>query len=190
MRIAKLLVLPLIFAMPTGVCFSQSNTTAAADLSGVWELDAARSGIAKSKNSSPEQIKITHHDPQLTIRRMVKGDGVQEEREFTYYTDGRGETNPAKWLVTDSGLESWRPSEIESTTIWDKDKVVTRSVEMSIGGAAVFKADVSDEWRLSSDGKTLTEITRTVPNKNLKGNAAVVVGDGTGIKTIYKLISK
>jgi hypothetical protein len=188
MRITKLLLLPLILALPTGVYFSQSNKTVVADLSGTWEVDLGRSGFAKSKNSSPEQIKITHHDPQLTIRRMVKGDGVQEEREFTYYTDGRGETNPAAWLGTDSSLESWRPSEIRSTTIWDKDKVVTRSVRMSIGGSAVYQADASDEWRLSSDGKTLTEITRTVPNQDLKGNAAV--SNGTNSKLVYKLISK
>ena len=186
MRITKLLLLILISAVSAGICFSQSNKTVITDLSGTWEL----SGFAKSKNRSPEQIKITHHDPQLTIRRVVFGDndGVHKEREFTYYTDGRGETNPAPWLGTDSSMESWRPSKIESKTIWDKDKVVTRSVEMSIGGAAVFQAEITDEWRLSSDGKTLTEIKRTVPNKDLKGNAAA--GDGSESKLVYKLISK
>ena len=147
--------------------------------------------MAKSKKSSPERIKITHHDPELTIRRKVSIDGVAEERDLIYYTDGRGETNPTTaWVTPKPGSESWRPKETKSKTAWSKNKVVTRSVSQTFGGAAVFEFEVIDQWRLSSDGKTLTKTTKTVPNRNLTGNAAFVIGEGAEFKEVYKLISK
>ena len=188
----RVILLLICLAAWVAVGFGQSNKTRTQpDLSGIWEFDAARSNVATSKKSSPERIKITHHDPELTIRRQVSVNGVKEERDLTYYTDGRGETNPTTaWVTTNPGSESWRPRETKSKTTWSKTKVVTRSLSQTFGSAAVFEFEIVDQWGLSSDGKTLTKTTKTVPNRNLTGNAAFVIGNGAEFKEVYKLISK
>jgi len=185
---AILLLICLVTAVP--VCLCQSNETVKPDLSGTWEVEAPHQKKAKAPDSPPERIKINHHDPEFIIRRMVQTDGVPEERELTYYTDGRGETNTRAGLTTNTDFESWRPRETESKTIWSKDKIVTRSVEQSIASAAIFIHETVDEWKLSSDGKTLTKTTRTMAKKDVQGNAASTAGDGIELKTVYKLISK
>ncbi|HXT63291.1 MAG TPA: hypothetical protein VN696_09670 [Pyrinomonadaceae bacterium] len=188
----KVILLLICLVGCVAVCFGQSNKTPVRpDFTGTWELDAARSNVAKSKKSSPERIKITHHDPELTIRRKVSIDGVAEERDLIYYTDGRGETNPTTaWVTTNPGSESYRPRDTKSKTTWNKTKVVTRSVSQSFASGGVFEFEIVDEWRISSDGKSLTKTTKTVPNRNLTGNAAFVIGNGTEFKEVYKLISK
>jgi hypothetical protein len=171
--------------------FGQSSNTPKPDLSGTWEFDDARSNVAKSKSSSPEQIKITHHDPELIIRRKVNINGVRQERDLTYYTDGRGERNPTTtWVTTNPGSDSFKPSETASKTTWSKDKIVTRSFTRSNAGAAIMYFEIIDELRLSSDGKTLTKTTRFVPPKDMSPNVGFVAGTRTDLKTVYKLISK
>jgi hypothetical protein len=186
----KVLLLLICLATCVPVCLSQSNEPAKPDLSGTWEVEAPHQKKAKATDIPPEQIKITHRDPELIIRRTVQNDGVAEERELIFYTDGRGETNTRAGLTTNTGFESWQPRETESKTIWSKDKIVTRSVEQSISSAAIYVHETVDEWQLSSDGKTLTKTTRTTAKKDVQGNAASTAGDGIELKTVYKLISK
>jgi hypothetical protein len=185
----KVLFLLTCLVTLAATCFGQSNIPKP-DLSGTWEFDAARSNVAKSKNSLPEQLKITHHDPELIIRRKVNINGVPEERDLTYYTDGRSERNPTTdWLTTNPGSDSFKPSETASKTTWSKDKIVTRSISRSYLGTAIIEFEIIDELRLSSDGKTLTKTTKFVPSKDMR-NIAFVAGMGTDFKTVYKLISK
>jgi hypothetical protein len=186
----KVLLLPICLVALAAICFSQSSNTGKPDLSGTWEFDAARSNFARSR-SSPEQIKITHHDPELIIRRKIIVNRVSEERELTYYTDGRGEKNPTtSWVTTNPGSDSFKPSETASKTTWSKDKIVTRSVSRFYAGAETMEFEIIDEWRLSSDGQTLTKTTRTVPMRTVNSNGVFVSGRGTDMKAIYKLISK
>jgi hypothetical protein len=63
-------------------------------------------------------------------------------------------------------------------------------VSQTFGGGAVFEFEIVDEWRLSSDGKTLTKTSKTIPSRSLTGNAAFVIGNGAEFKEVYKLISK
>ena len=187
----KVILLPIYLVALAAIAFGQSTSKVKPDLSGTWEFDAARSNVAKSKSSSPEQIKITHHDPELIIRRKVIVNGLPEERDLSYYTDGRGERNPTTaWVTTNPGSYSIRPSAIESKTAWSKDKIVTRSVSRVSAGAAIVEFEIIDEWRLSSDGKTLIKTTRTVHKTNVTPNDAFVVGSGAEFKAVYKLISK
>src|ERR1700741_2683841 len=63
------------------------------DFSGTWLLDSPKGNVGSS--TTPDQpVKITHHDPELRITRMVQSNGQLNGRDFVYYTDGRGETNP------------------------------------------------------------------------------------------------
>src|SRR5215831_1861428 len=159
------------------------------DPTGTWEFDRVRRLVAKSHKSPPEQIKITFVDPELKIRRQVPINGVLEERELTYYTDGRGETNPTTgWMTTDPDAQSIAPAVTKSKTGWSREKIVTQSSERSYLGGAIFDYETVQEWRLSSDGKTLTQTTRSViktPPINTP-----MFGNATEFKAVYKLISK
>src|SRR5437868_15129017 len=103
MRFTKLLALLILLAASAANGLAQANKSKPKpDFSGTWELDRKRSNVGKSNSSSPpEQITITHHDPELKIRKKVLVNGLLEERELTYYTDERGETNPTTaWITT------------------------------------------------------------------------------------------
>ena len=70
-------------------------------------------------------------------------------KEFTYYTDERGETNQATLGV----------GEVKSKTKWDGDKVVSEASIERRGQSGPYKLDVTQKWQVSSDGKTLTNTT-------------------------------
>ena len=186
----KAILLPIGVVAFSIICLAQSDKSVKPDLTGTWEIDAARSGRDKSE-TSPEQIRITQHDPEFIIHRKVTIKGAPAHHDFIYYTDARGEKNPAiEGLTTEPYSEAWRSKETESTTSWDKDKLVTRSVSRSFESGVIFEAEITHEWRLSSDGKTLTENIRTVPNRTAGGNGSAVAGHGVEYKNVYKLISK
>src|SRR5580765_3696098 len=148
----KVILLLICLSTCVPICLSQSNETVKPDLSGTWELVPRQKG---EELSPPQQIKITHHDPELIIRGTVPAKAEPEERELIYYTDGRGERNTTGELTIKLHFESWEPTETESKTAWSKDKIVTRSAEQSFSGAAIVVYEIVDEWKLSSDGKTL-----------------------------------
>jgi hypothetical protein len=185
-------LLPVCLVVFAGVCFAQGNQTAKPDLGGTWELDPGASNISK-KTQLPRQIKITHHDPELIIRRTVIINGAPEERDFTYYTDGRGEMN----LTTESftmnpGSKSSQPSQTQSKTTCSNDKVVTRWVSRFYSAAIIDFENVI-EWRLSRDGKTLTKRTTITAIGDLTANLIDPVSrhnPTADYKTVYKLVSK
>jgi hypothetical protein len=125
------------------------------DLSGTWELDRSKSdfGLFRDRplSRADATLVIAHKDPELKITRTLKLNDQQEVREFSYYTDERGETNPA----------TIGAGEVRSKTKWEGDKVVARA-KMSWpgqGGGAAYEMDVTQKWQVSSDGKTLTNTT-------------------------------
>jgi hypothetical protein len=193
MRPGKLLTILILFAAVVFTSFAQTNKSKPKpDFSGTWEFDRKRSDVGKSRSSSPpEQITITHHDPELKIRKTVIVNGRKEERELTYYTDGRGETNPTTaWITANPGSESERPAETKSKTIWSGDKIVTRSLFLPHTSAAIIEFEITIERRISSDGKTLTETTHTNAKPDPLSNSVFVAGRGLDFKAVYKLISK
>ena len=125
------------------------------DLSGTWELDRSKSdfGLFRDRpiSKADSTLVIAHRDPELKITRTLRLNEQQETKEFTYYTDGRGETNPA----------TLGAGEVKSKTKWEGDKVAARA-RMSWpgrGGGAGVEMDVTQKWQVSSDGKTLTNTT-------------------------------
>ncbi|HEX3085168.1 MAG TPA: hypothetical protein VHP99_11630 [Pyrinomonadaceae bacterium] len=179
----KVILLPIFLVASAAICFGQSNQTAKPDVSGTWEFDARRSNVAQSKTNSPEQMEITHHDPELVIRRKAIINGLPEERDLTYYTDGRDEKNPTTaWVTTNPGSNSSRPADTQSKTTWSKDKIVTRSASRFFAGATIMDFEIIGELQLSSDGKTLTKTTRTVPLRTVTGNGVFAGGRGTDLK--------
>ena len=125
------------------------------DLSGTWELDRSKSNFGlfsdRPLSKADATLVVAHREPELKITRTLRLNGQQETKEFTYYTDGRGETNPA----TIGG------GEVKSKTKWDGEKVAAHAKMTWPGqsGAAGAEMDVTQKWQVSSDGKTLTNTT-------------------------------
>lgn len=124
------------------------------DLSGTWELDRSKSDFGMFRDrpvsKADSTLVIAHRDPELKITRTLRLNGQEETKQFAYYTDGRGETNPA-------GIG---PGEIKSKTKWDGDKVSVRAKLTRPGpGGAAYDLEMTQKWQVSSDGKTLTYTT-------------------------------
>jgi hypothetical protein len=193
MRFMKSLAILILLGTCAAHGLAQGNKSKAKpDFSGTWEFDRKRSTVGKSNSSSPpEQITITHHDPELKIRKIVTVNGQKEERELTYYTDGRGETNPTTaWVTANPGSNAGRPPETTSKTSWSGEKIVTRSVFLPHSSTDIIEFEITVERRISSDGKTLTETTHTKARPEPMSSSVFVAGGGTDLKAVYNLVSK
>ena len=125
------------------------------DFSGTWELDRSKSDFGlfsdRPLSRADATLVIAHRDPELKITRTLKLNDQQEVKEFSYYTDERGETNPA----------TLGAGEVKSKTKWEGERVAARSKMTwpGRGGGAAYELDVTQKWQVSSDGKTLTNTT-------------------------------
>lgn len=190
MKFSRLLTIFILLAV-VFTSFAQGNKLKPKpDFSGTWEFDSKRSNVGKSNSSGPpEQITITHHDPELKIRKTVTVHGQKEERELTYYTDGRGETNPTTaWITANPGSDVDRPAETKSKTSWSGEKVVTRTVFVPHSSTTIVAFEITVERRMSADGKTLTETTHS--RAKPMSNSTFVTGPGIDSKAVYTLVSK
>jgi hypothetical protein len=123
------------------------------DLSGTWQLDRAKSDFGewsdKPLSRADSTLVVEHKDPELKIKRTLRLNGQEEVKQFTYYTDERGESNPATLGV----------GEVKSKTKWEGDKVVCEAHITRKGQSGPYQLDVMQKWQVSSDGKTLTNTT-------------------------------
>lgn len=159
----------LCFAVAALACPLKAQNKAAkpkADLSGTWLLDAKKSNSVGLTSRPDLPIKISHQDPELRITLTAESNGQLVERNFVYFTDGRGEENEATaMLTTNPGAppRDLRKERTKSTTRWSGgNKIVTRSLLQLQAGGRVVEFELVEEWKLSSDGKTLTQTTKTV----------------------------
>src|SRR5215210_4704935 len=69
------------------------------DFSGTWQLDRAKSEFGEFSerplSKADSTLVVAHGDPELKIKRTLRLNGQEEVKDFTYYTDERGETNQA-----------------------------------------------------------------------------------------------
>ena len=159
------------------------------DLSGTWAFDHSRSNVGKTSTAYNE-IKITHHDPEFRIVRSIAVNGKSELKELIYYTDGRGEANPTTmWVSTNPSPKSPRPAQTNSKTMWSGERVVIRSTLRLTQGIHTFEDVIVDEWKLSADGKTLTQTTRHILPPNT-AEAIFVPAHRPDDKRVYTLVSK
>ncbi len=159
----KIFCLILICGFGTTPAAAQGKKTTKAkpDLSGTWLLDPRKSNVGPS--AKPDQpLKIAQHDPELRITHMVASNG---QKDFVYYTDGRGETNTTTMFLstdTDMNPRGHDKDVTKSKTKWSGDKLVTRFTLSSVIGGHPLEFEIIDEWKLSKDGQTLTQTSRTV----------------------------
>jgi hypothetical protein len=128
------------------------------DFSGTWRIDKAKSDFGEFSerplSKAEATLAVEHKEPELKIRRTLSLNGQEEVKEFTYYTDGRGETNQATIGV----------GEVKSKTKWDGDRVVSEAHVTRRSQTGPYELNVVQKWQVSSDGKTLTNTT-TISNQ-------------------------
>lgn len=167
-------------AANAGSCRAQAQSVP--NLSGTWEL-IEYDGVKKKTlgDRFPRlMLVITQEGSQIRITQKRTKRGTETVQEYTYYTDGRGETNIGR-------LDLW-PREVpkfESVSSWQKDKLVTKyadgKVSLGAGGGQDNRgyyttnsvARRNDEWRLKPDGKTLvlTISDSQIQTSTITGNA-------------------
>jgi hypothetical protein len=148
------------FASP----LAAQNKKPKADLTGSWLLDAQKSNSVGLTRRPDLPIKISHQEPELRITLTSEANGQLVERGYLYFTDGRGEENQATSMLTTNPSDPPRTlhERTKSKTRWSGNKIVTRSMLQLQAGGRVIEFELVDEWKLSSDGKTLTQTTKTV----------------------------
>ena len=181
-----------VFVFLIAVCAiarGQGSQPAKPDFSGTWAFDPARSNVSP-KSTANAGIKISHHDPELKISMTVTINGNPQPKEFTYFSDGRGETNPAtRWISTSPDGNTPHPAETKSKTKWSGDRIVTRYTLRTRMGIHISEEEIVEEWKLSADGKTLTRTTRTILPRSTP-EMIVVPANRDDDKRVYKLVSK
>jgi hypothetical protein len=182
----------LIFALVATSIPAQAKQTGAKpkpDFSGTWQLDTAKSNVGPSV--TPDQpLKIAHHDPEFRVTHIIGSNGPLSSHDFVYYSDGRGETNPTIVFLstrTDTNPQRHDKDVTKSKTTWSGNKLVTRSTVRSLIGGQVLEFEIIDEWKLSSDGKTLTQTSRTVFRQDNSG-AIFVPANRPDMKRVYNRV--
>ena len=166
MKMLRWQILILVFAMviSSSAGSGQENKgQAKPDLNGTWKLDSTKSN-AGDIGKPGEVIKIVYSDPELRITRTFAVSGQSVQHDFVYLMNGKGEMNPATLFmaVDPRGKRSaeLQNEQAKSKTKWQGDKIVTRSsVESRVGGMRLQYL-VVDEWKMSADGKALTQTTK------------------------------
>lgn len=109
------------------------------DINGRW---------TKKPDDSIVSLIILHRDPEIKVSRRVLSRGGEQTENYTYYSDGRGETN----------LEDGKA--VKSTTKWDGGSLVVAVSSLSRVGDDNINFWRSVKWQISSDSKSLIETTR------------------------------
>lgn len=135
----------LLFAL-VAVCGAQDSRKKEPkphpDLTGRWVIDSSKSAGGSKFDST---LVITHRDPELRINRTDVRKREQVTKEYVFYTDGRGESNPMYY----------GDGKFDSDTKWEGNKVVAYTCSRRYKGARCNGPD-SWKWQLSADGQTLT----------------------------------
>ncbi|HEX6189752.1 MAG TPA: hypothetical protein VFZ40_16875 [Pyrinomonadaceae bacterium] len=140
------------------------------DFSGTWLLDQKKSNDPGLTTRPDLPIKISHHEPEFRLTIATEKGNQIVEHEFVYFTDSRGETNSLTSFVT-TNPSAINPGELKkqvakSKTKWSGNKIVTRApLPLTIPGQYVEFEQI-DEWKLSGDGKVLTQTSRVVLNRS------------------------
>jgi hypothetical protein len=121
------------------------------DFNGTWVLDHAKSYFGRMGQRMADvnvTLYIWHKEPELRITRKLEINGGEQARDFTYFSDGRGETNPN---VFSNG-------EVKSKTKWEGLKLVSKASTSFQAPRTneVYFTDTTEKRELSGDGKTLT----------------------------------
>lgn len=161
------------------------------DLSGVWTLDKSQGNFRKVNAALAEggiTLIVSHQEPEIKITRKFILDGKERVQELSYYTDNRGEKNPAMIV---NAL-------IESKTKWDGRKLVSRlTTDNLVNSNPAYRMrnirmDIytTEKWELSADGQTLTQTTHTTfPRMEVRDAVIYFPARDQTVKKVFRRIS-
>ncbi len=104
-----------------------------------------------------------------------------------YYSDGRGETNPTIMFLstgTDMNRQGTDKDTTKSKTSWSGNKLVTRTTLSNLIAGRRLEFEVVDEWKLSKDGKVLTQTSKTIFRQD-SANAVFIPASRPDSKKVY-----
>jgi hypothetical protein len=165
-RLFSHFVFLFVLALALSASTATSQTKAKPDFSGTWLLDQEKSNDSGLTTRPDLPIKITHQEPEFRVTRSSEKGGQTVDRNFVYFTDGRGEENEATALLTTnpSAVKSddLQNRVTKSTTKWSGNKIVTRARLRTEVAGHFLEFEQVDEWKISDDGKVLTQISRVI----------------------------
>jgi hypothetical protein len=179
MRPAKTALLLLLCAL---ACHAQAARTHHPDLSGKWEMDAARSSFGTYEgpwSKAKTKVVIRDEEPNVRVIWHFEYKEMAMAQLWQGFTDGRGEMNTSlldqeEILATLSPVrEGAGPGgpKVKSETKWDGDKLLTRTDDrLKVSGKDV-EVEMVDVWELSADEKSLTQTTKVTPKRGDAGGA-------------------
>jgi len=160
------------------------------DLTGSWMLDRTKSNVGQSSNPDLP-LNISHHDPELRIIHTGNSNAQTAGLDLVYYTDGRGETNQSTvFLGTDPSMnpQGHEKDLTKSKTIWSGNNLVTRSTLRGSIAGRILEFEMIDEWKLSADGKTLTQTSKTVFHQE-SSSAVFIPAQQPDKKRVYNRVN-
>ncbi|MBV9924464.1 MAG: hypothetical protein JOZ96_05430 [Acidobacteria bacterium] len=151
------------------------------NLSGSWELDGGRSSFgdyAGPLSKAKTKLEIRHKEPEVRIVwTLSRGDWGLSQLALLF-SDGRGEETAslldAEGMLAETTCMSGGGGgrQVKSKTVWEGNKLVTRTSEQLQLASGPAEVDVLDEWELSKDKQSLVQLTRLTPKDAAAGVAA------------------
>ena len=112
------------------------------DLSGVWELDIARSTVGKTFGTAPlaRRDTLIQRGVELEVHSHIEGkNDLQQHLAYRYRLDGRETVN------TMSGVD------VKSVARWKGEELEIKSRAQML----VITLEVDERWRIENDGRRL-----------------------------------
>ncbi|HKC64903.1 MAG TPA: hypothetical protein VKB86_14770 [Pyrinomonadaceae bacterium] len=191
----KKLLIAILLSLAVTMCVAQngndkSGKQSRPDLSGTWKLDKSKGNYVAYSGLKPDAeliLVISHNEPEIKVTRKSVWQGQERVQEWTYYSDGRGEVGHT---IIDG-------KEGESKTKWEGDKLVSRFSISLGGGRTRVSVEVTQELKVSANGKVLTQTERmqqagwppqSLPQRGGPSSGTIIVGPSE-IKRVFNRIS-
>ncbi|MGC2237692.1 MAG: hypothetical protein WA584_16130 [Pyrinomonadaceae bacterium] len=168
------------------LCSAQNDKNAEQklpDFSGTWILDKSKTGPISGFSTGilvDVTMVIVHKDPQIKITRTTTfGNGAEKVENLEYFTDGRRIPVLKKNDENNFRTIEWRGKTLVNQATFMMEKIDFNNPSAANNNKKPVKIKNKSEWKLSKDGKTLTEI--------VTGGTLPGVPDYGGYKSVYRL---
>jgi hypothetical protein len=142
---------------------AKANVKALPDLSGTWVMDKLRSKAGDGVRVDLAEVHLTiwQKDPEIRITRKIDRNGLRSLQETVYSTAPPPEIKDVK-SVEDDAVPKVH-------TRWMGRKLVTTvstTIKLLDVKQSTVRMEMTEEWQLSKDGRTLTQTVEStgVPN--------------------------
>lgn len=167
----KIIFLSCLLVICAALAMAQSDTKSAVqkrpNLSGVWIPQLEKQRKPKAGPTGWTNVIIEQSEAEIKFRLVYPPDSQPPQREFFYYTNGRGETNRGMVYYFHATPGASPDDEFASTASWDGNALVVVHKIIVHTGMVTITSDLIMRWELSADGKTLT---RTIKETNHSGS--------------------